>query len=459
MRSDTVKRRCVWLSGALAAALAAAWCARLPAAQPPPPAEKPVLQPQTFRPFKNMPDVLFFETFGVQPAYVDQGKVVSGPTVPAGGPLLKLADPADWGKADHVVYMEGHFSRSPLSIPHGLDPAKIYVYASIFPEETGEATVKFAFGKGDYSHTQPALKPHQWNAVSFRLADLRNKSVHPEIEHSIDQVVLTFKPLKSRKEKDAIPVVFVGQFMVTYGSLPQEALPRALAAEKRRTDAERLLDRDGYNYSLDSHDLLKIALKPFKAKIKPKTAVVMGTAAENTPEWVKALAAASAKPRDLGFTFKPAVNPELGTASPNAAGGLADMRLLLQANLAADPQFAVLAVSADEILNAKSRPEDSVRVVAERTLAEGTIPVIVVAAPRKEEEAKRFEDFNESVSRTCAKLGVPVVSMSYQIPKKDKPEKDKTPLDFTKVPPESLEKTAAVVAAALKHVQESLSKD
>ena len=100
------------------------------------------------------------------------------------------------------------------------------------------------------------------------------------------------------------------------------------------------------------------------------------------------------------------------------------------------------------------------RVVAERTLGEGTIPIVVVASPRKEEETKRFEDFNEVAVRLCTKLGVPVVSMNFQFPLKKTPEKDKSPLDFTKIPPpESVEKAAAVVAGVLKHVQESLLKD
>ena len=96
-----------------------------------------------------------------------------------------------------------------------------------------------------------------------------------------------------------------------------------------------------------------------------------------------------------------------------------------------------------------------------RTIAEGTIPVIVCPLPRKPEEAKRFEDFNITITKTCWDAGVPAVSLVYKIPKKPKEANKEQELDLTKPPAETVETaTAAKVVEAMKtRVRKNLLKD
>lgn len=446
------------LNALCAAAFFATVCAAGEPAQVP---EKKELTPQVFRPFKQFPDVLFVETFDTQPKYLDSGKVVSEEPAPPGKHVLKL-DYADWGKNDHIVASGGHFSRSYLSVPHGLDPTKLWFQAIVWTDETGEVTIKFKMQKGEVEHKQTGIKPKTWTPITIHISDLRNKAIKPEIDQTIDDVVILYKPLKSRKfaEKE-VARAYVSDMVVTYVSKPDEVLPRVMAAEKKRTDALKLLERDGFSFSLEAHDKLKLALKSFKSSIKPKTAVVIADSPEATTQWVKALATASAavKPRDPGFIFKPAVNPDATAGSDNAAGGLADARIFMQSAIVTDPQFAVIIVGAEDVADTKHRAEDNVRVLVNRTIAEGTIPVIVCPIPTKPEEAKRFEDFHSTVARTCWEAGAPAVSMIFKIPKKPKEPNKEQELDMTKPPVETVETTAPKVIEAMKHVFDNLLKD
>ena len=111
-------------------------------------------------------------------------------------------DFVDWGKNDHIVDMGGHFTRTYLMIPHGLDPTKLYFQAMVWTDETGEVTIKFKSQKGEYEHKQAGIKPKTWTPITVHLSELRNKNVHPEPDHFIDDVNVMYKPLKSRKFGD-----------------------------------------------------------------------------------------------------------------------------------------------------------------------------------------------------------------------------------------------------------------
>src|SRR5664279_5506953 len=61
------------------------------------PAEKPpvvVITPGTWRPFKEMPDVLYYESFEHPTTACEKGKIVSEEPVPPGGHAWKLESTA-----------------------------------------------------------------------------------------------------------------------------------------------------------------------------------------------------------------------------------------------------------------------------------------------------------------------------------------------------------------------------
>jgi hypothetical protein len=194
---------------------------------------------------------------------------------------------------------------------------------------------------------------------------------------------------------------------------------------------------------------LKTMLKPFKTRVKSKTAVVAGPTPELTQAWAKSLALAAPKVRE-SWTFRAADSPEQGV---NPIGSLADMRTLLPYNLVNEPEMAVLIVSADEAVG-PGRPADSLKVISDRALAAGTIPIVCVPAPVNTDPKvkEKLDAFIKSVAGMCAQLGVPMVNLAVP-PKNAKGEPD------PKAGAEPMDKGALLVMNAIKHVHDNLAKD
>ncbi|MEI6231433.1 MAG: hypothetical protein WCT04_00155 [Planctomycetota bacterium] len=415
--------------------------ATLPAGEPAP--EKVVLQPSTWRPYKEVPDVLYFESFERLTAAVEKGKIVSDEPSPLGGHTWKL------DTANNESVMIFHVFQTPLKLPHGLNPNSIFIQFSIYADEPGTITVRAVHQKGDYAKEFPIPKAKTWGVISLKLSDLQNKDKDkgpPLAEHVIKDLEIHVKPAPKKKE---IPKAWVDDILITLNSNPSDVRPRVLFAEKKRIDMERQLERDGFTYTMAVNDFLKTSMKPFKAHIKTKRVLVVGPNSAQTPIWRDQLKTAAPKLKETTYNFDVGDDP----LKPDAPiGGLEDMRTLLLYNLQKDPEFVVLSIGLEEALG-PGRPSETLRVAALRALESGTVPIICLPAQSKPEEKDKLALFVKSVESMCATLGVPLVDTNF-VTKNAKGE-----FDAAKAGPQVIEKTMTLTMTAIKHIRDSMSKE
>ena len=406
---------------------------------------KVLYKPQSTRPFKDIPEVLFYEGFEHAVTWIDSGKVTALESA-QGGHALKL-EPAEWGKNDHVTWMQGHFARTDLKIPAGIKPAEITVQAAVYCDEPGEVTFKFVHANGDYAGHAPVPKAKTWGFVTIKLSDVRNDKSRPDAEQLIDIFEIHVKPPKSRKET---PTAYIDDILVTLNARPEDVKARVLAADKKRIEIERFPEHDGFAWSMQNNDNLKEQFKAQKiVRKKGKDVLVAGATPEQSENWARSLAAAAAKTPVAGYTFHAAREP--GT-NAKALGGLPDMRLFLLSNLQKDEAFTMLFIGLDEAL-APGRPADAVRVAIERALSMGSVTAVVVPAPEKPEQLEALAAFTKSIQESCKKLNVLFIDASHLLPNvSGKPD----PKKLAPVPPDKL---AELAVAALKHCYSSLAKD
>lgn len=407
--------------------------------------EKTVLQPSTWRPFKEMQDVLFFESFEHPTSAAEHGKLSAEEPAPPGGHVWKLETNGT------ESYMQLHLTQTQLKIPQGLNPAQIFIQVSIYSDESGTVQIKCVTQKNEFYFREMAVpKVKGWGVVSVKMGDMKNNSVRPEPEHVLKELEIHVKAPKGKKEA---PKAWVDDILVTLNSNPVDVKPRAMIAEKRRLDMEKQLERDGFTYTMAVNDFLKNAVKGFKARIKSKRVLVMGPTAQLTTAWKDQLKLAGPKVKESSFVFDPADDPAEGEHS---IGGLDDIRTLLYYNLEKEPQkvpeFAVLAVSAEEALG-PGRPSEILRVAILRALESGTVPIICVPGPTKAEEKEKIDNFAKTVEGMCAQLGVPMINGGFGM------RNAKGEFDATKAGPQVLEKTALLAMNAIKHVHDSMSKE
>lgn len=418
-------------------------CAGEPAKPDKEKTEKPAFKPNPWRPYKDVPDVLFFETFETQPAWIKEGKIAEDPTAPSGKNVLKL----DSGKDSAI--MKGQFIATQLKFPSGLQPKDISISFAINSDEAGQVVVKFLYtsatSKSDYQDTTPVPKVKTWGVVTMKLSDMiKDKKRAAEPDQIISDIEISVKPPKNHKG-DA-PKVMIDDFIITVNGRPEDLKPRVMQAEKKRLDMEKRVERDGYAYSMSANDFLKDLLKPFKGKKTAKSVLVFGGSPAETESWVKSLSAAP-KAKESGFAFSAAASPESGT---EAIGGLADLRMLIQYNLAKNTELALFIIGMTDA-NGPGRPAENIRVAIERALAMGTVPVVVVPAPENSGQAAKAGAFAKAMAERCTQLGVPCIDASFLQAKDAK--------GVVTVAPVPAEKVAALTMTALKHLHDSLEKN
>ncbi|HLX61778.1 MAG TPA: hypothetical protein VKX17_10895 [Planctomycetota bacterium] len=426
--------------------------------------DKETIQPSTWRPFKELPEVLYYEGFERNVVGYEHGKVVSEDPLPRNGHGWKLES----NKDEAFVFLK--LEKTPVKIPQGFNPAQIYIQFSLYTEEAGTVAMKFIHANGDYSREVPVPKIKTWTSIMMKLADARNKDAHPEIDHLLKDFEIHVKPMKNHKDQ---PKAYIDDVVFTYNVKPDDLRPRLLLAEKKRLDMERMAERDGYVYSMPLNDFLKTSLKAAKVRVKAKHVVVMGA----TPELTKTWAGVMTKLKENGYVFEAAEEPG---AKP--VGGMDDMRLLLPYALQKEPEMALLFVGPDEVL-APGRPADKLRVIIQRTLEAGVVPVVCVPAPEKKEPEKaeppkadapkaekdkfekdkqerekqekerqeKFAAFAKSAEELCTQYGAPMVDASFLW------RNAKGEIDPAKAPNATPEKLALLAMTALKHVHDSLA--
>ena len=395
------------ISAAVLAALLAAHCSSTPAGEavPPDKPEKPekptVITPSAWRPFRELQDVLYYESFEHPITPAEHGKIFTEDPAPPGGRIWKLES------NQNESFMFLHVSNTQLKIPQGLNPNQIFIQFSVYSDDPATAVIKCNHQKGEYSKDIQVPKTKSWCQVTVKLSELSNKEkTHAESDQLIKDIEFHMHAPRGKKD---VPKGFIDDILITQNVNPTELRLRVLLSEKRKLDMEKQFDRDGFMYTMAVNEFLKNATKPFKSHIKAKRVLIFGPNAEQTIVWRDQLKAAAVKAKEAGFIFEAADDP---VASDKPVGGLSDMRTLLLFNLQKDPEFVILAPSDDEAL-AGGRPSEAIRVAALRALDSGSIPIVCIPGISASEYKEKMSGFAKTMESLCAQLGVPLVDNGW----------------------------------------------
>ncbi len=413
-------------------------------AEPPP--EKVVVQPSAWRPYKDAKEILFYDSFERTLPYVKEGKITTEEPVPPGGHALKM-DAHD----DHSITAKFDLTATQLKIPSGFNPSQTFVQFNVYCEDAGEIKIKFLFKGGDIEHSQPVPKAKTWGLVTLKIADARNKAVRAETDQLFTAMEIIITPPKTRK---TAPKGYVDGLVFTYGANPNDVRPHLMAVEKKRTDMERNIEKDGFVFSMPIHDFLARQIKPLKSRVKAKSVLVAGPTPELTQAWVKQLAAAAQQVKETSYVFTAAVEPG---SEEKPIGGLADARLLLSYNLQKEteqkgPELLLLIVGAEDAVGA-GRPSESVHVILERALATGTVPVVVLPAPATADEKDKVAEFTRVTGGYAQQWGIPMLEAASVS------KNDKGAFDPALTGPKTFDKLVLKAMTALKHVHDNMAKE
>ncbi|MGD0088518.1 MAG: hypothetical protein ABSE73_01230 [Planctomycetota bacterium] len=390
---------------------------------------------KTSRPFPEMPEVLYYEGFETSAVTWKVGKVDTATVQgPGNAHSFKLGET----KKDNDKWWSGS-TDLPVRFPAGMDPNEIHIQFMLWTDEMGEIGIKFK--DGDFSEKAHSMKVKAWCPVLLRLCDLTKDKKHVTKDASFRNVEVSFRP----RDKNKTPNVFIDDFIISCGARPADLLPRLATLESGHAALIRSAAQDGFTFSPQIKEALQSALKHQTGSRKPKTVLVVGARSSDTNELVKGLEADAAREKAAGFNFVPA-------AAPNGfpLGGLDDMRTLLSYNIQKTEAGVALLMLGHADTLARGRPGDSTKVVLERILEAGCVPILCLPpAPQKNDKGKP-DAFTSSVSNVCLELGVPWVDEGFCI-KNLKNAMDKQDLSTAGV-----EALAGLAMQAIKHVDASV---
>ena len=401
-----------------------------------PPAEAPA--PKAWRPFPELPEILWFDGFEIESNYYEFGKYHNEAPCPAGTHAFKLGEQQQGN--DKFGALAFHVDKSPLRMPVGIDPKLINMQFYIYAEDIGDVLIFYNHSKGDYTITKHVPKANVWTPVQVKFNEFANKNAHPEAAQVCTQLKFMFKPHKGQ-----INGIYIENLIITTNNVPPaEALPRALAAEKKSVMVRRRADKDGFAYSMQSQDLLKSAMKSANHPRNDRTVLVVAPPLPEGTQLDKVLASAAQKSKIAGFTFVPGVEPGGAPIS-----GLDDMRTLIPFNLQKNESELVLLIIGGADFANDPRPAESVQDVVRRVLAAGSIPVVCLPSARGIDRARGILS---SVIGICDQAGVPWVDQDFAL------KGVTTPYVGDALSPEGLESVASLALVALRHTADSLKK-
>jgi len=385
-----------------------------------------------FRPFPEMPEVLFFDGYEAGGHSASKGGVSDEQAEAPSRKSLKFASYYQTG-----MHCTGSFGRS--KFPENLNPNQVFIQFSIWSSDQGKINVYFTNSKaGVYTDAHQYQKEKKWQTVTFKLTDLRLNNKPVPADTLMSSYEIRFTPRGGEA-----PTVYMDNFCITANSRPELYMGKIAAMQGKTADIVRSGSKEGFNYTQQGNDALKAALKSARgAKRRPNTVLVIGGKPGEGEAVVKALQAAGPKAKVSGYTFVAAVSPD-----QSAVGGLEDVRTLLPYNLRkAEPEF-VLMVFSNADGSAAGRNYDAVKASLERALEQGIIPIVIPPPP-----GGKADSFIGGVMRYCGELGAPCVDTGSVI----KPVKDS--MDGAELAAPGLEAVCITALQAIKHTEANVKK-
>jgi hypothetical protein len=426
----TVRVRQFFLLSALAASLCAA-------------ADAPLPPKQFVPPIPEMPFVLYFDDFDSPSAVscMTVGTVENAPD-PAAGKALQCVEVTfksdkSSKKGSAAVF---EFNRIGLRMPDGKPPISFSLRFSVWAEEPGELQLTFE-GKAKYSAVFPLKTVGKWTPIALKFSELKSLSAHQE--EVFGKLQIGYLPTEDKVKK-----VFIDDMLLTYGGPSAGDVLKAIQElHKTAKDSERTREKDGFTFSLKTPEVAPASTGSRGAK-KSKTVQIFASHPGDGPAYVKALNAAFAAAKLSGYTFVPADTPD---GSP--FGGIADMRTLAKDNLdRSQARYALLLLS---YADARSQNVEPLRIVLDRILRWGSVPVVVVPPPLAhiaEPDKTTFQNYADAVAGLCAPRGVTVVEAAAAL--KD----TSAPLTDGELNADGIKAVAGLTSVALRHIETYLPK-
>ena len=420
---------------ALAAPIKTVAAAAAASDDPPPKKEPP---PKPWRPYKDIPDALYFESFenetpGVWTSGTLSDKVVQAP----GTHSLKLADPVD--KEQNNIATANLSILGPFKLMGGLKSSDVKVQYMIWADNPGKVQTQFSDEKNWYVHVMNLNKGQQWTAVTLDLAECGAGHLGLRENTVVTQMRVIYSPQHAKTS-----TAYIDDFIITNGERPIDVLPHVLAVESKRNDVLRTPARDGFSFNYLSQEALQTSTKTARRK-KSRTVLVMGSRPEQADELKSALAAAETKLRGPDFHFVFAEAPD---GSP--ATGLDDMHTLLQYNLQkSEAETVLLLLGASDVADGLTPGSETIRIVQERALESGCVPVVCAAPGNITSVAKDRTNLDRLYSaavNASKQTGSPYIDMAFAY--KD----NAAAIDKGELSAIGIQSLADIAVKALKHV-------
>lgn len=400
-----------------------------------------------WRPFPELPSLLWVQDFDHDLTGISKSQLVEAPKSaepepvkgkapsPAAAPAPAKAPVASGsamafteaqlaGTIEKVSVCSISLSATKLKFPDGQKTPGIFFYAQFWTEVAGEMTITLTTKDGPREEKRPLAAAKSWTPVTVRLSEFAGRGGRMKDTDLVTEIRFLFRPNTATTFQKA----YVDNLIVTSGAKTiDEVLPFVDRALKKAHEMDRSAANDGFTYSESAADLLRTALKSDKNKRKNRSVLVFEPG-RREPALCKALTTVASKAQFSG-KFLPAGSPD-----QSAVGGLSDMRMLFRYNNASlESEFVLIPLSA---VDARKGDSESVKVLIDRALAAGCIPVVCLPFVTDSEKAQT-ESFANAVRTLCSSKGVTYV------------EKPATAKDSPREP----DSEALLYAKALKHLE------
>jgi hypothetical protein len=437
------------LAGILAVVLLGL-CVRAGAEEPP------------WRPIPSIPQLLWTYGFDEAPkGLIDPGTLATGePTaepkagqkselktegsnvpLPPGEKCGKMSKGGD----KREMKLSVHLDKTPLRCPASYDPNTIHFQFALWTDEPGTVHCVFKNSSAWYEETWRAPKVKQWNTLVTKFSSMSgDKGARIKATFQPNEIEFKFNP--THTTADNLPTFYLDNFYLTQGLLPSQVEMAILARKTKMDKLAKTTEKDGFVYTGDVHDGMKLALfegRPARRAATPilvaapaaKEVLQIWTDAGKTAKLSAAVAAAK-DPRDVPLA------------------GLADLRAFLPGLMAKSNAQAIVLVVGQADATGAGKPEESLRIVLQRLLAAKRLPLVCLPPVPKEGdgEKKRIEDFRKAAIAMCAGLKLPYVDQGFAFQKVAKPYAGSA------LTPEGAQALAGVALPALKHIQECLTE-
>ncbi|HEY3323468.1 MAG TPA: hypothetical protein VGP72_23645 [Planctomycetota bacterium] len=403
-----------------------------------------------WRLFPDVPEILLYEGFENEPFIFkpdkNNGKLVADAPCAPGGHAWALANTdrdknKDKGEKRWVM-SKAELGNWRAKFPAGLDPAGITVQVFVYTDQPGYAALKCRHGSGEYEDQQSVNIVKQWTPVLFKFTEMRGNKNRPEAKQTISEMEFWFQG----KPRGEYPVVLIDDIVVAHGMAPAMVLAKLKQAEKKYVEIARSQTKEGFSYTLAMQDALKSATRSAGRPRKAKTILIAPARPADSAVLKTGMAAAAQKIKAGTYNVLPLSAPD---GSP--AGGLQDIYGLIPYNVQkTDAEVALLVLSCQDAV-APGRTTEHLKLVIERILDAGCIPVVCLpAATTPGVDKGKVEAFNNSCNTVLGAMNVPVIDTATAL--KDA----KNVFEGSDLNAAGLEALAQTATTALRHIEINL---